>query len=63
MECTLFDDADIHHWMPGQDITARIIRAVVAGCRTVPQMNAWYDGEKMETTIHSQSRNGGGRKA
>jgi pyruvate dehydrogenase E2 component (dihydrolipoamide acetyltransferase) len=52
MECTLFDDADIHGWMPGQDITARIIRAVVAGCRTVPQMNAWYDGDKMEMTIH-----------
>ncbi|MDX1454665.1 MAG: 2-oxo acid dehydrogenase subunit E2 [Gammaproteobacteria bacterium] len=54
MECTLFDDADIHGWMPGQDITARIIRAVVAGCRTVPQMNAWYDGDKMEMTIHQQ---------
>ncbi|HEX7047536.1 MAG TPA: 2-oxo acid dehydrogenase subunit E2 [Gammaproteobacteria bacterium] len=52
-ECTLFDDADIHHWMRGQDITARIIRAVVVGCRTVPQMNAWYNGEKMERTIHS----------
>lgn len=54
MECTLFDDADIHGWMPGQDITARIIRAVVAGCRTVPQMNAWYDGEKMEMTVHKR---------
>ncbi|MBW3568401.1 MAG: 2-oxo acid dehydrogenase subunit E2, partial [Proteobacteria bacterium] len=51
-ECTLFDDADIHGWMPGQDITARIIRAVAVGCRTVPQMNAWYNGEKMERTIH-----------
>lgn len=52
MECTLFDDADIHGWMPGQDITARIVRAVVAGCRTEPVLNAWYDGEKMERTIH-----------
>lgn len=52
MECTLFDDADIHGWMPGQDITVRIIRAVAVGCRTVPQMNAWYDGEKMEMVIH-----------
>jgi len=51
-ECTLFDDADIHNWMPGQDITARIIRAVAVGCRKVPQMNAWYNGEKMERTIH-----------
>ncbi len=52
MECTLFDDADIHAWMPGQDITVRIIRAMVVACRTVPQLNAWYDGEKLERVIH-----------
>lgn len=51
-ECTLFDDADIHAWMPGQDITARIIRAVAVACRVVPQMNAWYNGEKLERIIH-----------
>ena len=52
MECTLFDDADIHGWMPGQDITARIIRAIVAGCRTEPGLNSWYDGDKVERIIH-----------
>lgn len=51
-ECTLFDDADIHDWLPGQDITARIIRAIVAGCRVEPVLNAWYDGEKQERTLH-----------
>ena len=51
-ECTLFDDADIHAWMPGQDITTRIIRAIVVACRKVPQLNAWYDGEKLERVIH-----------
>lgn len=51
-ECTLFDDADIHGWMPGQDITVRIIRAIVAGCRAEPELNAWYDGEKLERTLH-----------
>lgn len=51
-ECTLFDDADIQGWMPGQDITARIIRAVVVGCRVEPVLNAWYDGEKQERTLH-----------
>jgi 2-oxoisovalerate dehydrogenase E2 component (dihydrolipoyl transacylase) len=50
--CTLFDDADIHGWMPGQDITVRIIRAIVAGCRTELVLNAWYDGEKQERTLH-----------
>ena len=51
-ECTLFDDADIHGWMPGQDITVRIIRAIVAGCRAEPELNAWYDGDKLERTLH-----------
>jgi len=50
--CTLFDDADIHYWQPGQDITGRIIRALVAGVRAEPGMNAWYDGEKRERVLH-----------
>jgi len=53
-ECTLFDDADIHNWIPGQDITVRIIRAIVAGCRAEPELNAWYDGDKLERTLHSR---------
>jgi pyruvate dehydrogenase E2 component (dihydrolipoamide acetyltransferase) len=53
-ECTLFDDADIHGWMQGQDITVRIVRAIVAGCRAEPELNAWYDGEKLERTIHER---------
>ena len=54
MECTLFDDADIHNWQPGQDTTVRIIRAIVAGCRAEPELNAWYDGEKLERTLHER---------
>lgn len=53
-ECTLFDDADIHNWTPGQDITVRIVRAIVAGCRAEPELNAWYDGERLERTIHQR---------
>ena len=52
--CTLFDDADIHNWAPGQDITVRIVRAIVAGCRAEPELNAWYNGEKLERTFHRQ---------
>ncbi|MBU6510587.1 MAG: 2-oxo acid dehydrogenase subunit E2, partial [Gammaproteobacteria bacterium] len=52
--CTLFDDADIHNWVPGQDITVRILRAMVAGCRAEPELNAWYDGEKLERTLHQR---------
>ncbi|HEY4873121.1 MAG TPA: dihydrolipoamide acetyltransferase family protein [Steroidobacteraceae bacterium] len=45
MQCTLFDDADLHHWVKGQDFTIRLLRAIAAGCRAEPGLNAWFDGE------------------
>jgi 2-oxoisovalerate dehydrogenase E2 component (dihydrolipoyl transacylase) len=45
MNCTLFDDADLHHWRPGQDFTSRLLRAIAAGCRAEPGLNAWFDGD------------------
>jgi pyruvate dehydrogenase E2 component (dihydrolipoamide acetyltransferase) len=42
--CTLFDDADLHRWREGQDITTRLLRAIAAACKAVPALNAWYDG-------------------
>jgi len=45
MECTVFDDADIEGWLPGGDYTARLLRAISAGCRAEPGLNAWFDGE------------------
>lgn len=42
---TLMDDADIHAWGPDADISVRLIRALVAGCRAEPALNAWYDGQ------------------
>jgi len=42
--CTIFDDADLNHWRGGQDFTTRILRAIAAGCRIEPALNAWFDG-------------------
>ncbi|MBT8136868.1 MAG: 2-oxo acid dehydrogenase subunit E2 [Gammaproteobacteria bacterium] len=50
--CTLFDDADIHEWARGQDITTRVLRSIVAGCRAEPALNAWYDPESNSRTMH-----------
>jgi 2-oxoisovalerate dehydrogenase E2 component (dihydrolipoyl transacylase) len=50
---TLCDDADIHAWWPGQDITARLIRSLVAGARSEPGLNAWFNGTKGEKTVHA----------
>jgi len=49
---TLVDDADLHAWIGKQDITARLIRAIVTACKTVPALNAWFDGEKLSRTLH-----------
>lgn len=49
---TLCDDADLHAWLGKQDITARLVRAIVAACKTVPALNAWFDGENLSRTLH-----------
>jgi len=49
---TLVDDADLHAWIGRQDITARLVRAIVAACKAVPALNAWFDGEALSVTRH-----------
>ncbi|MBB6189631.1 dihydrolipoamide acetyltransferase family protein [Rhodanobacter sp. MP7CTX1] len=49
---TLNDDADLHAWSGKQDITARLVRAIVSACKTVPALNAWFDGKNLTRTLH-----------
>ena len=42
---TLMDDADVEHWAPGAPVLARLVRALVTGCRAEPGLNAWYDAK------------------
>ncbi|HEV8694946.1 MAG TPA: dihydrolipoamide acetyltransferase family protein [Lysobacter sp.] len=51
---TLVDDADLHAWFGKQDITARLVRAIVAACKEVPALNAWFDGDNLSRTLHPQ---------
>ncbi len=44
---TIMDDADIESWPAGTNTMLRLIRALVAGCRAEPSLNAWYDSEKV----------------
>lgn len=48
---TVIDDADIHAWRPDGDVTMRLIRALVAGCRAEPGLNAWYEGHSMARRV------------
>ena len=49
---TLTDDADIHAWSAGNDMTVRLIRAICVAARAVPALNAWFDGEALSRTLH-----------
>jgi len=52
--CTLFDDADINEWIVKRNITARILRAIVAGCVAEPGLNGFYHSDAM--THQTESR-------
>lgn len=41
---TLVEDADISGIKSKSDITPRLVRALIAGCKAEPSLNAWYDG-------------------
>ena len=49
---TIVDDADLHAWQAGNDITVRLLRALVTACKTVPALNAWFDGQNLTRTLH-----------
>lgn len=51
---TLCDDADLHAWHAGNDITVRLIRAIVTAAQTVPALNAWFDMENATRTLHQR---------
>ena len=52
--CTLFDDADIHEWLDKRDFTARILRALAAGCAAEPGLNGFFDADKQTHTSESR---------
>jgi pyruvate dehydrogenase E2 component (dihydrolipoamide acetyltransferase) len=51
---TLMDDADIHQWAPQEDITGRLIRAMVKASHVEPGLNAWFDGEQNLRMVHKR---------
>lgn len=40
---SIFDEADISQWVPGTDITVRLIRALCEASKKEPALNAWFD--------------------
>ena len=52
--CTIFDDADINEWINKRDFTARMLRAMVAGCTAAPGLNGFFDAERLSHQIESR---------
>lgn len=49
---TVTDEAIIDAWSEGSDPTIRLIRAIAAGCRAAPELNAWLDGTRQSRRLH-----------
>lgn len=48
---TVVDDADIHHFAKDEDITLRLIRAMIAATRAVPILNSHFDGKNLSCKV------------
>jgi 2-oxoisovalerate dehydrogenase E2 component (dihydrolipoyl transacylase) len=43
VHATVQDDADIEAWTPDEDVTSRLVRALIAGCQAEPALNGSFD--------------------
>ena len=48
---TVSDDADVGAWR-GNDVTVRLVRAIVAGIAREPTLNVWYDSQSQGRRLH-----------
>jgi len=48
---TIMDDADIDAWSTGADVTIRLIRGLVQGCRAEPSLNAWFESKTLARRV------------
>lgn len=54
MECSVFDDADLHLWKAGNDFTLRVLRAIGVAVKVEPGLNAHYDGKALSRRLFEQ---------
>jgi pyruvate dehydrogenase E2 component (dihydrolipoamide acetyltransferase) len=52
VHATVTDEADIDSWPDAQDMTARLIRSIIAGCAASPSLNAWFDTSTETRIVH-----------
>ncbi len=54
VSASLTDDVDVDAWAQGTDATARLVRAIVAGCHAEPALNAWLETGAAGRRVHQQ---------
>ncbi|CAK4075661.1 dihydrolipoamide acetyltransferase family protein [Vibrio sp. 16] len=50
---TITEEANLINWPEGEDISSRLIQAVVYACQKEPALNAWFDADTMTRCVHS----------
>ncbi len=50
---TITEEALLENWAPDEDISIRLIQAIVHACQNEPALNAWFDAETMTRCVHT----------
>ncbi|PSW20283.1 2-oxo acid dehydrogenase subunit E2 [Photobacterium sanctipauli] len=50
---TITEEALLENWQQDEDITCRLVQAIVSACQQEPALNAWFDAETMTRCLHS----------
>jgi pyruvate dehydrogenase E2 component (dihydrolipoamide acetyltransferase) len=51
---SIFEDADIHDWKAGTDITMRLVQAIAHACEASPALNCWFDGDNLSRRLFDE---------
>ncbi|MDF2153396.1 dihydrolipoamide acetyltransferase family protein [Vibrio sp. CAU 1672] len=50
---TITEEALLDEWLPNEDVTVRLVQAIVYACKQEPALNAWFDAQTMTRCLHS----------
>ncbi|MEK4035566.1 dihydrolipoamide acetyltransferase family protein [Methylocystis sp. IM3] len=48
---TIMEDAVVEAWAPGEDVTVRLVRALVKGCQAEPVLNCWFESATLSRRV------------
>jgi pyruvate dehydrogenase E2 component (dihydrolipoamide acetyltransferase) len=51
---TIMDEANLSRLPPKSDMTVLMLKAIVAGVKAEPALNAWFDGKSLERQLFSE---------